>query len=162
MLQRDGKAKEIAQACLSIHQRVFELWHLFRGGCTRLDLGNNMGPLTLEMLDVLQSGTCSRDRKPRRFCARLLDKFLAMWTFVVTEGVEPTNNHAERVQRRAVLWRRRSFGCYSGDGCRFVERILTVVQTLRSQQRSVVQFLQDTIAVHRSGCSVEILGGGGV
>ena len=74
-----------------------------------------------------------------------------MWTFVVVQGVEPTNNHAERVQRRAVLWRRRSFGCHSADGCRFVERILTVVQTLRLQKRSVVQFLQEAIAAHRSG-----------
>jgi transposase len=152
MLERGGKAKEIAEACLSIHGRVFELWHLFRGGgCTRLDLGNDMAPLMLEMLEVLQSGQRCRDRKTRRFCARLLDKFLAMWTFVVSEGVEPTNNHAERVQRRAVLWRRRSFGCHSADGCRFVERILTVVQTLRLQKRSVVPFLQDTIAAHRSG-----------
>ena len=152
MLERGGKAKEIAQACLSIHKEVFELWHLFRGGgCTRWDLGNDMAPLTLAMLAVLQSGAHSRDRKTKRFCARLLDKFLAMWTFVVTEGVEPTNNHAERVQRRAVLWRRRSFGCHSADGCRFVERILTVVQTLRLQRRSVLRFLQETLAAHRLG-----------
>jgi transposase len=152
MAERGGKAKEIADACLSVHKRVFALWHLFRGGgCTRLDMENDMAPLTIELLDVLQAGKRCRDRKTRRFCARLLDQFLAMWTFVVTEGVEPTNNHAERVQRRAVLWRRRSFGCHSSQGCRFVERILTVVQTLRLQRRSAVQFLQDSIAAHRSG-----------
>lgn len=152
MLERGGRAKKIAQACLNVHQRVFELWHLFRGGgCSRLEFGNDMAPLTLELLAVLQSGQRCRDRKTRRFCARLLDQYLAVWTFVVVEGVEPTNNHAERVQRRAVLWRRRSFGCQSAQGCRFVERILTVVQTLRLQKRSVVQFLQDTIAAHRLG-----------
>jgi transposase len=152
MLERGGKAKKVAQACLSIHKKVFELWHLFRGGgCTRLDLGNNMAPLMIETLEVLQSGQRSRDRKTVRFCTRLLDKYLAMWTFVVTKGVEPTNNHAERVQRRAVLWRRRSFGCHSADGCRFVERILTVVQTLRLQKRSVLSFLQETLAAHRLG-----------
>lgn len=152
MLERGGKAQEIAAACLSIQKRVFESWHSFRGGgCTRLGLGNQMAPLTLEMLAVLQSGARSRDRKTKRFCARLLSKFLAMWTFVVTEGVEPTNNHAERVQRRAVLWRRRSFGCHSADGCRFVERILTVVQTLRLQGRSVLHFLHEAVAAHRSG-----------
>lgn len=152
MRERGGQAKKIAEACLSVHKRVFELWHLFRGGgCSRLDLGNDMAPLTLELLQVLQTGKRCRDRKTRRFCARLEDLFLAMWTFVVVEGVEPTNNHAERVQRRAVLWRRRSFGCHSADGCRFVERILTVVQTLRLQKRSVVQFLQQAIEAHRSG-----------
>ncbi len=152
MLERGGAAARIAQGCLSVEKRVFELWHLFRGGgCTRLELGNEMCPLTLELLDVLQSGLRCRERKAKRFCARLLDQFLAIWTFVVVEGVEPTNNHAERVQRRAVLWRRRSFGCQSARGCRFVERILTAVQTLRLQKRSVLPFLQDTIAAHRSG-----------
>src|ERR1700722_1043792 len=152
MLERGGAAKKVAKACLSIQKRVFELWHLFRGGGgTRLQLGNDMAPMMIDMLHVLQSGKRCRDRKTRRFCARLEDQFLAMWTFVVVPGVEPTNNHAERVQRRAVLWRRRSFGCHSASGCRFVERILTVVQTLRLQKRSVVQFLQDAISAHRSG-----------
>ena len=152
MLERGGGAKKVAQQCLSIQKRVFELWHLFRGGgCTRLRLGDDMAPLMIDMLHVLQSGQRCRDRKTRRFCARLEAQFLAMWTFVVVPSVEPTNNHAERVQRRAVLWRRRSFGCHSASGCRFVERILTVVQTLRLQKRSVVQFLQDTISAHRAG-----------
>jgi transposase len=77
--------------------------------------------------------------------------YLDLWIFVDTPGVEPTNNHAERVQRRAVLWRRRSFGCHSAAGCRFVERILSVVQTLRQQGRSVVEFLSETLAAHRAG-----------
>lgn len=152
MIERGGRAKKTAQQCLSIHKRVFDLWHLFRGGgCSRLELGNDTAPMMIDMLHVLQSGKRCRDRKTRRFCARLEDQFPAMWTFVVVEGVEPTNNHAERVQRRAVLWRRRSFGCHSASGCRFVERILTVVQTLRLQKRSVVEFLQDAITAHRSG-----------
>jgi len=66
------------------------------------------------------------------------------WLFTSAEGVEPTNNHAERVQRRAVLWRRKSFGCGSLRGCRFVERILTAVQTLRLQGRNALEFLAET------------------
>jgi transposase len=152
MLERGGAAKRLAQQCLSVQQRVFELWHLFRGGgCTREDLKERMAPLILELLAALQSGTRCRDRKTQRFCARLIDRYPALWTFVVNEGVEPTNNHAERVQRRAVLWRRRSFGCHSAQGCRFVERILTVVQTLRLQNRSVVPFLREAVVAHRAG-----------
>lgn len=152
MAERGGKAKIIAQACLSVQERVFELWHLFRGGgCTRSEMDDRMAPLMLELLEVLRSGLRSHDCKTQRFCARLEAVFPALWTFVVIEGVDPTNNHAERVQRRAVLWRRRSFGCHSAQGCRFVERILTVVQTLRLQKRSVVQFLHEAIAAHRSG-----------
>lgn len=89
---------------------------------------------------------------PRRSdFARSPPVYLALWTFVTVEGVEPTNNHVERAQRRAVLWRRRSFGSHSADGRRFVERILTVVQTLRLKGRSVLQFLHDSIDAHRSG-----------
>lgn len=151
MVERGGKALQIGQACLSVHQRVFELWHLFRGGgCSRAVLDDQIAPLMLELLDVLHRGKRCRDGKTKRFCARLLSVYPALWTFVAIEGVEPTNNHAERVQRRAVLWRRRSFGCHSADGCRFVERILTVVQSLRLQQRSVVQFLFEAITAHRS------------
>src|SRR5947209_3828930 len=112
-------------------------------------MDDGMAPLMLELLDVLHMGLRCRDGKTKRFCARLLKVYPALWTFVVIDGVEPTNNHAERVQRRAVLWRRRSFGCHSAAGCRFVERILTVVQSLRLQRRSVLQFLHETIQAHR-------------
>ena len=75
------------------------------------------------------------------------------WLFMSEPGVEPTNNHAERVQRRAVLWRRKSFGCASQAGCRFVERILTVVGTLRLQGRNALEFLSGSIAAHRGGAA---------
>ncbi len=152
MLERGGKAKIVAERSLTVQQRVFELWHLFRGGgCSRSQLDEEMAPLMLDLLAVLHAGLRSRDRKTKRFCARLLSVYPALWTFVVIDGVEPTNNHVERVQRRAVVWRRRSFGCQSAAGCRFVERILTVVQTLRLQGRSVLQFLHEAIDAHRSG-----------
>jgi len=152
MLERGGKAKVIAEACLSVQKRVFDLWHLFRGGgCRRSQMDDGMVPLMLELLEVLHFGRRSRDGKTKRFCDRLLGVYPALWTFVAVEGVEPTNNHVERAQRRAVLWRRRSFGCQSAGGCRFVERILTVVQTLRLQGRSVLQFLHEAIDAHRSG-----------
>ena len=66
------------------------------------------------------------------------------------ESVEPTNNHFERVQRRALFWPRRSFGWDSAAGYGFVERILTVVQTLRLQTGSVLQFLHEAIDALRS------------
>lgn len=155
LLERGGKAKEVAERCLNVHKRVFELWHLYRGGgCTRAELKSKMRPLQSELCNVLHwgaRGARGRVTRTRRLCARLVQIFPAMWTFVAVEGVEPTNNHGERVQRRAVLWRRRSFGCHSSKGCRFVERILTVVQTLQLQRRSVLQFLCDAVSAHRGG-----------
>jgi transposase len=150
--ERGGKAALICGLCLDVQRRVFELWHLFRGGgCTRAELDKHIVPLMFELREILLAGRRSRDGKLARFCGRLLAVDSALWTFVCVEGVEPTNNHAERVQRRAVLWRRRSFGCHSADGCRFVERILTVVQTLRLQKRSALEFLCETVRAHRAG-----------
>lgn len=158
MLERGGKAKLIAASCLSVQKRVFDLWHLFRGGgCSHVRFDEKIVPLMLELLEVLRAGLRCRDRKTKRFCSRLLEVYPALWTFVAVEGVEPTNNHVERAQRRAVLWRRRSFGCHSAAGCRFVERILTVVQTLRLQDRSVLQFLHEAIDAHRSGLQAPTL-----
>lgn len=66
-------------------------------------------------------------------------------------GIEPTNNHAERLQRRCVLWRKNTFGCHSDGGCRFAKRILTVVQTQRLQDRLVLRYLYEGLVAHRNG-----------
>jgi transposase len=95
-----------------VQKRVFDLSHLFRGGGrSRRQLDDWMAPLMPEVLEVLHAGLRCRDRTTKRFYARLLTVYAALWTFVVVDGVEPTNNHVERLQRRAALWRRRSFGC---------------------------------------------------
>src|SRR5271157_3802070 len=79
----------------------------------------------------LEQGCSCADSKAATFCANLLALYPALWLFASIEGVEPTNNHVERILRLGVLWRKNSFGCHSAAGCRFVERMLTVVQTLR-------------------------------
>ncbi len=65
----------------------------------------------------------------------------ALWTFVVLDGVEPTNNVAAQALRPAVLWRKGSFGTHSAAGSRFVERILTVSATCRRHGRDLLAFL---------------------
>jgi transposase len=68
----------------------------------------------------------------------MLDQSDYLWTFVDNEGLEPTNNAAERAIRPAVLWRKGSFGTDTAEGSRFAERILTAVTTLKQQGRSAV------------------------
>jgi len=99
----------------------------------------------------LKAGRRCADSKAAAFCANVLELLPAVWRFVVTEGVEPTNNHAERVLRRGVLWRKNAFGCQSEAGCRFVQRLLTVVQTRRLQGRSVLRYLHEVLVAHRNG-----------
>lgn len=154
LLEWGGKAKTIGEQCLAIKDQVFEVWHLYRGGGIQwADMDERMASLMLDLLAVLECGERSRNRKLVRFCRRVLEVYPALWTFVVVEGVEPTNNHAERVQRLAVLYRKNCFGCHSETGCRFVERLLTVVQTLRLQKRGVLQYLKETLIAHRTGAS---------
>jgi len=80
-----------------------------------------------------------------------------MWLFITVEGVEPTNNAAERAIRPAVLWRRTSFGAQSQAGSVFVARMLTVVTTLHSQNRNVLEYLSQACQAAREGKSAPSL-----
>jgi transposase len=81
-------------------------------------------------------------------CAEILKVYAALWTFAAVEGVEPTNNFAERNLRAAVLWRKGSFGTHSEAGSRFVERMMTVVASLRLQGRYVFDYLVQASEAH--------------
>lgn len=153
LLERGGEAAtRVATMLLAIEERVFEDWHLFRGGTiTRGELIARMDRHEVAWVRALSEGVRTGDKKLRGFCERLYERNGAVWTFADRAGIEPTNNHGERVLRLAVLWRRRSFGCQSESGCRFVERILTVVQSLKLQGRSSLDFLAKSIASHRNG-----------
>lgn len=83
--------------------------------------------------------------------ARLLTVEPALWTFVTTEGIEPTNNAALVPLRPAVLWRKNSFGSQREAGSLFVSRMLTVVTTLRAQNRPVLDYFVETCRAARQG-----------
>jgi transposase len=82
------------------------------------------------------------------FCKELWEHREHLWTFVAVEGVEPTNNAAERALRHAVIWRKLSFGTQSASGSRFVERLLTVIETARRVGRNVFAWLADAVHAH--------------
>jgi transposase len=152
LVDRGGPAARLGTKLQGIAARVFEEWHLFRGGgCDRDGLMGRLDGEARELERLLRSGRRCADAKAATFCANLLELLPAVWRFVVTEGVEPTNNHAERLLRRGVLWRKSAFGCHSAAGCRFVERLLTVVQTRRLQGRPVLGYLYEALVAHRNG-----------
>jgi transposase len=152
LVDRGGPAARLGKPLLAMSRRVFQEWHLFRGGTIdRGTLDVRLGPLAYELERLLEAGRRCADAKAAGFCANLYELRLAAWRFVVTEGLEPTNNHAERLLRRGVLWRKNAFGCQSAGGCRFVERLLTVVQTRRLQGRSVLRYLYQALLAHRNG-----------
>jgi transposase len=123
----------------------------------RSELQARLAPACLALYRALQRGRDGPDKKVRRFCKRLLKDYEAMWLFADVDGVEPTNNHAERCLRPAVMWRKRSFGNHSEAGCRFTERLRTAVKTLKLQKRPVLEYLKSAVFNHRAGRPVPSL-----
>jgi transposase len=95
------------------------------------------------------------------FCREVLEVGPALWTFATARGIEPTNNHAERIGLRpprrmfrpAVMWRKQGLGSHRVGGCRFVERMMTVLQTLKLRGRSVMDYLTEAVRALRCGLS---------
>lgn len=142
LVERGGESTIIGRLLLACLKRFFGFWHRFRDGIlSRGELQTEMKPTRLEVIGLLEIGTLLDHKETRRTCQNILKVKQALWSFVDLEGVEPTNNAAERALRRGVIWRRRSFGTQSESGSLFVERILTAVISLRQQKRDVLDYL---------------------
>jgi transposase len=87
----------------------------------------------------------------------LLKIWPALWTFADRNGVQPTNNHAERALRGSVIYRKLSFGSQSEGGERRIERLLSAHTTCRLQQRSLHAYLIDALSAHTRGDPVPLL-----
>ena len=91
-----------------------------------------------------------RDSKSEagKFVRRIEGEMDSLFTFLTEDGVEPTNNLAERTIRFGVLWRKRSQGTQSDKGCRWVERILSLRQTCKLQCKSTFNVLVDAFSAY--------------
>ena len=142
MRGRGGRSKEIGDALLAQAYQMFAWWHRVREGkLKRSTFRSYMSPLRREVERLLEAGSRCGVPQTAGTCRDILKRREALWTFVQVEGVEPTNNAAERSIRPGVLWRKGSFGTQSAEGSRFVESMMTVVATLKQQQRHVLEYL---------------------
>jgi transposase len=142
MIDRGGAAKDIGKVLLDHSNSVFHWWHRVRDGTlTRSSFQSYMSRLRQCFRDDLEEGAACACAKTAGTCRDLLDHESWLWTFVRREGIEPTNNRAERAVRHGVLWRKSSGGTDSEQGSRFVERVLSVVATCRQQSRNVLEYL---------------------
>ena len=142
MRARGGGSEEIGDALLAQAHQMFAWWHRVREGTLqRSTFRSYMTPLRREVERLLDVGSRCGVPKTAGTCRDILKRRQALWTFVQVAGVEPTNNTAERSIRPGVLWRKGSFGTQSAEGSRFIESMLTVVATLKQQQRSVLEYL---------------------
>ena len=164
--ERTGVSAELGTALVKQQEKLFELWHRVRDGTlSRDDFGELVPEIRSSMkatlLEADHYAIGTREKTPLaktvRTCRQLLKVESAMWLFVTSESVEPTNNAAERAIRPAVIWRRTSFGSQTEAGSHFVARMLTVVTTLKSQKRNVLEFMTQAVIAARGGTTAPSL-----
>ncbi len=140
----NGKGGAIGAQLLTKAKQMFRWWHKVRDGTIKFTTFQRyMRPLRAEVEELLCAGVKCGCPEMERSCKRILKHVQWLWTFVDVQGVEPTNNAAERAVRPGVLWRRVSFGTHSATGSRFAERILTVAATCKQQGRNVVSYVTE-------------------
>jgi transposase len=158
--ERAGASAEVGADLLKLQQQLFGQWHHYkRGAMDWPTLRQNSQPIRQRFVATLQRVVelgCQRgERTPWartvRTCQQILQRSDALWTFLETPGVEPTNNAAERALRQSVIQRKISHGVQSAQGAICRSRLLTVTTTLRQQGRDVWSFLEQAWIAHYGG-----------
>lgn len=142
----DAQVRRLGHDLMRPTKVLFRQWHRYRAGeITHAGLKRLLAPQREQINALWLRGQCSGHPRLTGMCQELWNQRDWLWTFLDHEGVEPTNNAAERALRHAVIWRKLSFGTQSAKGSRFVETLLTVIETCRQQSRSVFQFLTTAV-----------------
>ena len=152
MIDRHNRGSSIGQELLLFSDDVFHWWYRVRDGALRRSsLRTYIAEQRPWLRTLLEKGAVCGCAKTAGVCRELLNLEPALWTFVRVQGVEPTNNAAERALRHAVLWRKSSYGTASSKGSRYVAHILSVVATCRQQGRKVLDFVTACCQAHLQG-----------
>ncbi|MEQ1905361.1 MAG: IS66 family transposase [Pirellulaceae bacterium] len=143
---RDGQAQRLGRDLMREYRKLFERWHRYKQGEISWKIfQDDVEPIRHQFSSYLLRGKFAVNPAMSGMCEELLKHVDWLWTFTEVEGLEPTNNAAERALRPAVIHRKLSFGTQSRAGSRFLERMLTVVETCRQQSRSPFEFLTQAI-----------------
>jgi transposase len=166
-LQRDFKAhseglgaeKQLGEHGLKICEQLFWAWEVFGHTDDRRDLRLAIRALRRQLKPILRTyaGKAPRYKYTRGIARNLLKIWPALWTFADRPGVQPTNNHAERALRGAVIYRKLSLGTQSQHGERRIQRLLSAHTTCRLQRRSLHTYLIDALGAHARGDPAPLL-----
>ena len=130
---------------------IFQHWRRYKKGeISWKTFRKYMSPVRRKINDLLLCGKFSGNKRLIGMCSELYKHRNWLWTFVDVKDIEPTNNTAERALRPAVIYRKLSFGTQSESGSRFVERMLTVSETCRLQNRSAYDYLTKAVTAYFS------------
>jgi len=148
-----AKTSPVERFCrdaLALHARLFRLWYKFRSDLIdRPQLRRRSLPLQRRFFALAERHLDSQDKEVRNLAKALFQHSERLFTFLEYEGVEPTNNSAERALRRGVQWRKICFGNRSGKGEVATARLLTVTETCRRQRRNALGYLTEALICHR-------------
>ena len=140
-------AKRLGHDLMKPTDELFAHWKKVRDGTlSRHSFRRQMQPIRQRVDALLLRGYYNE--LTYGFCKELVEHGENLWTFIDTDGVQPTNNAAEQALRHAVIWRKLSFGTQSTSGSQFVERLLTVIETCRRQCRNVFSWLVAAVKAH--------------
>jgi len=154
----DGQVRRLGLDLMRQHRRLFEHWRRYKAGKVKWGtFQSHVRPIREKVHGVLLRGMFSGNAKLIGFCDALYDRREHLWTFTREQGIEPTNNTAERALRPAVIYRKLSFGTQSASGSRFLERLLSVSETCRLQNRNAYQYLIDAMVAHFTGTTFSSL-----
>jgi transposase len=145
----DPQAKRLGYDLRRWTNRLFEHWGDYRDGkISRAALRRRMAPVRRAVERSLLRGMRSGNPRCVGRCRELYQHRDWLWTFLKHEGVEPTNNAGERSLRHAVIWRKLSFGTQSAAGSRFVETMLSIIETCRQQHCNAFVFVTTAVEAH--------------
>jgi transposase len=149
-LTKNSEVERFCRDALAQHARLFRLWHKFRGGqIDRSQLFLRSIPIQKRIVELAERHLDSPHREVCNLATALFVYNQRLFTFLEEEGVEPTNNSAERALRTGVQWRKISFGNRSAAGELATARLLTVAETCDLQQLNTLSYLAAAIARHR-------------
>jgi len=142
----DNQVKRLGHDLMRQQKLLFQHWRRYRSSEIQWSTFQSLvRPIREEFDGLLLRGSYSGNEKLVGFCNELYDRQHHLWTFTRVQGIEPTNNTAERALRPAVIHRKLSFGTQSAQGSRYLERILSVSETCRLQNRNAYQFLVEAM-----------------
>lgn len=147
---KSSAVERFCRDALAEHARLFRLWHKFRSGqIDRRQLILRSIPIEKRIFALAERHLDSQHREVRNLATALFEHNQRLFTFLEEEGVEPTNNSAERALRTGVQWRKICFGNRSAAGELATARLLTVAETCELQQVNTLTYLAAAIAYHR-------------
>jgi transposase len=154
-----GEQQQFGSEGVQIAHALFDAWAAYQHDGDRTRLQTQTAPLQAKLRALLDHAArkSPRTRYHRTFAKNLLNRWPALWTFSHTDGVEPTNNHAERGLRGAVIYRKLSHGSQSDQGERSIERLLSASLTCRLQKRSLFAYLTDVLHANIRGDPIPAL-----